>query len=90
MFRVEIQLDANSSVEVMSNLVEEESDNDEVVSRCVSGHCCHHLTCVVCTVYREVCDLKLYRFLEHVHREAHDKCMVMNSFMYVRMWKHNA
>ena len=33
MCRVEIQLDANSSVEVMSNLMEEASDNDEVVSR---------------------------------------------------------
>ena len=34
--RVEIQLDANSSVEVMSNLMEEASDNDEVVSRHVT------------------------------------------------------
>ena len=34
MFRVEIQLDANSSVEVMGNLVEETPDDDEVVSMC--------------------------------------------------------
>lgn len=32
-YRVEIQLDANSSVEVMSNLMEEASDNDEVVRK---------------------------------------------------------
>ena len=82
--RVEIQLDANSSVEVMSNLMEETSDNDEVVSRHATMPSPLDTECFV------NCDIlgwlrTWYRHPEYIYGTGHKRSqnhkniMVMNS-----------